>query len=106
MEISKERADDMKIEYKRLKNAFERIHKANINNYALKHTDYLLDDDEKCIINLSLEQEDAMLNYMYCLERKAAILGINLEEPEEIILATEVIRTIDNMIKKRRIKEW
>lgn len=64
----------MLLEYKELKNRYENLHKM-----LIKHDAGLLSFTLNCPVDLLREQASVMGRYLYILEERALIEGVNLE---------------------------
>lgn len=65
-------------EYYQVKIRYEKLHKM-----VVKYEAKTLDFTPSCSIDLLKEQKKHMGNYLYCLEVRAEIEGISLDEAEE-----------------------
>lgn len=73
-------------EYMQVKIRYEKLHKM-----VVKYEAKTLDFTPSCSIDLLKEQKKHMGNYLYCLEVRAEIEGISLDEAEE-----EILRSVQN----------
>lgn len=70
--------DRLKAEYAQTKEIFDRLHKRNIANEVLRVTNEGITQIDFKNMELLERQERAMHEYLYCLELRAAMNGIEL----------------------------
>lgn len=78
-----------KAEYLQTKIRYDKLHKM-----VIKYEAKTLNFQPSCSIDLLKEQKKHMGNYLYCLEVRAEIEGISLENLEEEIAYKEYIKAI------------
>lgn len=87
---SEDYKERFKAEYLQTKIRYDKLHKM-----VIKHEAKTLNFTPSCSIDLLKEQKKHMGNYLYCLEVRAEIEGISLDNLEEQSLLKDYVRQSD-----------